>query len=124
MKLVDKVPDKLIHVADRIPEEFGRDLAWKFPDVIHVVDWCQSSGVAILGGETYMYCQEPPHFEPTLLTWYVRRKEGEDWQSFVNRSGTEAKITLSHLSLESGTAGRFTLDMVDRIEYLLITSIW
>jgi hypothetical protein len=122
-ELEDVLPTELKSTGKRISLEYGGNLAWKLVEVLRVIEWCESNEISILGGEVYVYTEEPPYWEPTLLTWYVPSEHNESWTSFVRRSASVARSSLQDAVRQAGDDLFFTLDMIDLPRFIMLSSL-
>jgi hypothetical protein len=122
-ELEDNLPTELKSSGKRIPIEYGGNLAWKFEDALRVIEWCERNGISILGGEVYIYSEEPPYWEPTLLTWYVPSEQNENWTFLVKRSASIARSSLQNAFRQGGGNSFFTLDMIDWPRFIMLNSL-
>jgi len=122
-ELEDALPTELKSTGKRISLEYGGNLAWKLVEALRVIEWCESNEISILGGEVYVYSEEPPYWEPTLLTWYVPSEHNESWTSFVRRSASVARSSLQGAVRQAGDDLFFTLDMIDLPRFIMLSSL-
>lgn len=119
----DALLTELKSTGKRIPLEYEGRLAWKLEEALRVIEWCESNSISILGGEVYIYTEESPHWEPTLLTWYVPSKQNESWTSFVKRSTSMARSSIQAAAGQAGDNAFFTLDMIDWPRFIMLRSL-
>lgn len=75
-------------------EDLGiEDLAWKWEDIHHVIEFLTQNGFAILGGDVYIIKNNQK--EATYDSWYIDKEPGKSWSDYVDEC---KKVTIDYIN--------------------------
>ncbi|MEK5389039.1 Imm40 family immunity protein [Margalitia sp. FSL K6-0131] len=82
MSYLIQLPNTIKSLAISLDELGITDLAWKWGDVQHVIEFLKQNDFAILGGDVYII--ENNQINTTYDSWYINRGPGESWYDYIN----------------------------------------
>ena len=80
-------PDELIEKSYSLDELGISEYAWKYEDILRVIEYCREKGMAILGGDIYFIGVSG--IEYTYDSWYINQ-DGRKWKDYVVESKKKA----------------------------------
>lgn len=83
----DDLPDELVASAYSLSELGSRNFAWKYDDIVKVIEYCSMKKLAILGGD--VLCLSDSQIDFTYDSWYLNRDKG-CWDDYVKVSAKKA----------------------------------
>lgn len=103
-----QLPITVISSAISLKELGITDLAWKWEDIHHVIEFLKKNGYAILGGDVYFI--ENNQIETTYDSWYINRETGKSWCDYIKES---EKVTVDYINeYYSKNGGDFCYSLV------------
>ena len=109
-RLGDDFPEELIDSAYSLSELGLNEFAWKYEDILKVIEYCFRRKIAILGGD--VYCLRNSTIEFTYETWYSDQ-DGKDWDDYVKESKEKSLVYISNYDSRNK-------DNIDRILYVIV----
>lgn len=121
------VPDELAVRAHDLSVLGINELAWEWPDVLEVLDFCLANSLTVLGGDVYPINEGSAGYSPDGWSTSWAHDEGstslhEKWCSYVRKSVQKSKDYIAPYRERNGFAFCFTVVFVTMQRYVILSN--
>lgn len=117
-KLPGGLPDHLLRSGYSLASIGANEMAWKWPDILKVIDYVAKLGFAVLGGDVYTIKNNV--ITPTYDNWHIEKDDLDTWEQYIIASKEKAISYINSYNNRNGSNNYYVIVFSDLKRFIKI----